>query len=144
MLLRFAPFSAHAGFPSPGEHHVEHSLSLDDLVAFDREATYFVTVEGNSMYGANISSGDILVVSRAIEPTSHAIVVVTLDSRFLVKRILYDQNGSITLSSEHPAYPPVRVTETMRFSVWGVAVFVLHPLHPLAAHRLHPPSDHKP
>lgn len=143
MLLRFRVFPqvARAGFPSPGDSHFERPLDLNNLVAFDADATYFVMVEGDSMRGANIASGDILIVSRALEATSQSIVVVVLDGQFLVKRIVSAQDGSISLHSAHLSYPPIQVNETMHFSVWGVVVFVLHPLHPLAVHRLHPPSE---
>ena len=132
----FVPWPVSAGFPSPGERHVEQPLDLDVLLSFERDATYYVTVEGNSMFGAAIHDGDILIVSRAIEPTPHAIVVAVLNTTFMVKRLMYESDGTILLHSEHPQYPPLRVEQGMNFSVWGVVMFVLHPLHPLAARRL--------
>jgi DNA polymerase V len=137
MPLHFIPWPVSAGFPSPGERHFEQPLDLDALLSFERDATYYVTVEGNSMIGAAIHDGDILIVSRAVEPTSRAIIVAVLNNTFTVKRLMYGSDGAIFLHSEHPHYPPLHVEQQMNFSIWGVVMFVLHPLHPLSARRLH-------
>lgn len=136
MSLRFVPWPVTAGFPSPAERHFERPLDLDALLSFERDATYYVTVEGNSMVGAAIHDGDILIVSRAVEATSHAIVVAVLDTSFVVKRLVFGADGTISLHSEHPRYPPLFIDQHTNFSIWGVVMFVLHPLHSLSAQRL--------
>ena len=56
-----------AGFPSPAEDYVECSLDLNEHLIEHREATFFVRVKGQSMTGAGISDGDLLVVDRSLE-----------------------------------------------------------------------------
>ena len=51
-----------AGFPSPAEQYQEPPLDLNELLVKRPAATYFVRVEGDSMVGAGISDGDLLVV----------------------------------------------------------------------------------
>lgn len=135
MALHFIPWSVSAGFPSPGERHFEQSLDLDKLLSFEPDATYYVTVEGNSMGGASIHDRDILIVSRAIEAASHDIIVAVLNNCFMVKRILFEPDGTISLHSEHPHYPSVLINQQMNFFIWGVVMCVLHPLHPLMTDR---------
>ena len=53
-----------AGFPSPGDDMVEQSLDLNDLLVDNPTATFFVRVSGDSMEGAKIFSGDVLVSTK--------------------------------------------------------------------------------
>ena len=50
-----------AGFPAPGDDLVEQPLDLNDLLVDNPTATFFVRVAGDSMEGAKIFDGDILV-----------------------------------------------------------------------------------
>ena len=55
-----------AGFPSPAEQYVESPLDLNELLVHRPAATFFVRAAGDSMTGAGIRSGDILVVDRSL------------------------------------------------------------------------------
>ena len=54
-----------AGFPSPATDYIEKNLDLNEHLIKHPAATFFVTVSGNSMTGAGIFSGDLLVVDRS-------------------------------------------------------------------------------
>jgi len=54
-----------AGFPAPGDDQVERVLDINDLVVQNPSSTFFVRVEGDSMIGAGIFSGDVLVIDRS-------------------------------------------------------------------------------
>ena len=56
--------TAVCGFPSPAEQYVDSPLDLNELLVKKPAATYFVRAAGDSMTGAGISPGDILVVDR--------------------------------------------------------------------------------
>src|SRR5260370_42253949 len=56
------PQVVHAGFPSPGDDYAEPSLNLHDRVVPQPNSTYFIKVSGDSMNGACIRAGDIVVV----------------------------------------------------------------------------------
>ena len=64
-----------AGFPSPAEQYVERPLDLNELLVAKPSATYFVRAEGDSMEGAGIRSGDLLVVDRSLEADNGSIVI---------------------------------------------------------------------
>ena len=51
-----------AGFPAPADDLVEKALDINDLVVENPASTFFVRVAGDSMEGAGIFSGDVLVV----------------------------------------------------------------------------------
>ena len=76
-----------AGFPSPAEDHMHSKIDLNNLLIENPSATYYVRVNGDSMLGAGILSGDLLIVDRSIEVTNNCIVVAHLDGEFTVKRI---------------------------------------------------------
>lgn len=114
-----------AGFPSPADDYIEKKLDLNDLVIQHPTATFFVRVEGESMCGAGIVSGDILVVDRSLQPTNGKIVVAVLDGEFTVKRIAISPKG-ITLLPENGSYPAIEVGSQSDFQVWGVVTYVIH------------------
>lgn len=113
--------SVPAGFTSPAEDTVDQSLDLNAHLVRHPAATFFVRVSGNSMEGANIFSGDILVVDKAIEATDGKIVVAIVDGEFTVKRLV-KRKGKIQLVAENPAYPPIQG----KFEVWGVVTYIIH------------------
>ena len=68
-----------AGFPSPAEQYLEPPLDLNDLLVKRPAATYFVTVEGDSMIGACIQPGDILVVDRSLPPENADVIIASVN-----------------------------------------------------------------
>ncbi len=125
--LRLPLFMARvpAGFPSPAEDYIEKSLDLNEYLVQHPAATFFVRVTGDSMTGAGISSGDILIVDRAVAPASGSIVVAILNGEFTVKR-LWQRGAAVRLFPENPAYEPITITASMDFEVWGVVAHVIH------------------
>ena len=69
-----------AGFPSPAEHYIERELDLNDFLASNRDAVYYVRVAGESMIGANIFPGDILCVDRSMDFCINIYLLVTGNS----------------------------------------------------------------
>ena len=57
-----------AGFPSPADDHLDNSIDLNLEIIKDRDATFFGRVEGDSMTGAGIEHGDLLVINKGLEP----------------------------------------------------------------------------
>lgn len=110
-----------AGFPAPGDDLVERPLDLNDLLIDNPTATFFVKVEGDSMEGAKIFSGDILVVDRSVELVSNLIVVAAVYGEMVVKRLEIGVNGSF-LKSENDGYEPIVLTDNDDCFIWGVVV----------------------
>lgn len=116
-----------AGFPSPAEDHLGDTLDLNELLVRRPAATFYVRVRGESMIGAGIFDGDILVVDRSLHPTSGQIIVAALDGELTVKT--FKREGSyVRLLSENPEYPSIEIDEQQRFEVWGVVSGVVREL----------------
>lgn len=108
-----------AGFPAPGDDEIETQLDLNTLLVDNPTATFFVRVSGDSMEGAKIFDGDVLVVDRSIEPKSGSIVVAAVYGELAVKR-LKKTAESTSLVSENEAYAPILLNEAEDCYVWGV------------------------
>ncbi|AXJ00926.1 serine peptidase, MEROPS family S24 [Cyclonatronum proteinivorum] len=117
--------SVQAGFPSPAQDHIEKKLDLNDYLVSHPVATFFVRVQGDSMREANIHSGDILIVDRALEAVSGKIIVAVLNGEFTVKR-LKRENGEVWLLPENDDFDPIPITPESDFEVWGVVTWVIH------------------
>lgn len=115
------------GFPSPAEEASEASLNLHQYAVENPAATFFVRATGESMAGAGILAGDILVVDRSRQPHHHSTVVAYVGGEFLVKK--YIQKGrQVWLEPCHPEYTPLRIDDRDDVEIWGVVTFALHHL----------------
>ena len=114
-----------AGFPSPAEDYLDKKLDLNEHLIKHPASTFFVKVKGDSMVGAGINSGDILIVDRSLEPKDKRIVVAVVNGDFTVKRIS-KKGDKLSLLSENPKYSPIEIKDGMDFEVWGVVIHVIH------------------
>lgn len=110
-----------AGFPSPGDDHIEKVLDINDLVVKHPASTFFVRVSGDSMEGAGIFSGDVLVVDRSLTPKDGSIVVAAVYGEMVVKRLKAVGNTHL-LISENVHYEPITVSGNDDCFIWGVVV----------------------
>ena len=114
-----------AGFPSPADDYVEDRLDLNELLVQRQEATYFLRVQGDSMVGAGIHPGDLIVVDRSINAQDGQVVVAEVDGALTIKRLRY-RRGMPELHPENPAYPVIRFKEGQELRVWGVVTSSVH------------------
>jgi len=114
-----------AGFPSPAENFMDLDLSLQDYLVQNPSATFCVRVTGDSMKNAGISSGDVMIVDRALEPKNNTIVLAVLDGEFTVKRI-QKKADELFLKPENKDFKAIQITEEMNFQVWGVVTHIIH------------------
>lgn len=119
--------SVSAGFPSPAEGYAERPLDLNELLVKNPPATFFVRVSGDSMIGAGLFPGDLLVVDRSLQAVDGSVVVALLDGEFTLKRLRL-RGGGVELVPENEAYPVIRVGEEADFQIWGVATNSVHSL----------------
>ena len=110
--------SVSAGFPSPAESYIEGHLDLNRYLIKHPVATFYVKVSGDSMAGAGIEPGSILVVDRAVEADDGDIVIARIGDELCVKRLRV-RGGRIWLMPENEKYQPIEVIESMDFEVWG-------------------------
>lgn len=114
-----------AGFPSPAADEGDKQLDLNAHLVQHPAATFFVRVDGDSMTGANIQRGDILVVDRSLEPQSGKIVVAVVNGEFTVKRLKCVE-GKVFLEAENSRYASIPIDSSSDFQVWGVVTYVIH------------------
>lgn len=110
--------SVSAGFPSPAESYIEGHLDLNRYLIKHPVATFYVRVSGDSMTGAGIQPGSILVVDRAVEADDGDIVIARIGDELCVKRLRV-RRGRVWLMPENDKYQPIEVIESMDFEVWG-------------------------
>ena len=113
-----------AGFPSPAADFEENKISLDKTLVKNTESTFYAKVVGNSMTGAGIDDGDILVIDRSLEPVHHKIAVCLIDGEFTVKRIKKD-GEALFLMPENSNYKPIEINLHTDFTVWGIVTYVI-------------------
>lgn len=116
-----------AGFPSPADDYMDTALDLNEYLINNRASSFYVRVAGDSMTGAGIMSGDILLVDRSIEPGNNRTVVAVIDNEMVVKRLRVTRD-KISLVSENPRYRPIEITGEMECFVWGVVTAVIRKL----------------
>ena len=114
-----------AGFPSPADDHLEDTLDLNTHLIHHKEATFFVKAQGESMIGAGIHQGDILIVDKSLSPKSGKIVIAVVDGEFTVKR-LHKYKGNITLKAENSEFEDIKIKGTDELIIWGVVTSVIH------------------
>jgi len=116
-----------AGFPSPANDYIEDRIDLNKHLIRHKEATFFLRVQGDSMLGAGIHDGDLLIVDRAITPIDGKIVIAALDGELTVKRLSV-QGETVRLVPENPAYPVIEINGEQDLVIWGVVTNVIHGL----------------
>ncbi len=114
-----------AGFPSAADDYLDKNLDLNEHLIKHPASTFFVKVKGDSMIGAGIHSGDMLIVDRSQEAKHGKIVVAIINGEFTVKR-LQKKKETVYLLPENPNYKPIEVVKGMDFEIWGVVLHVIH------------------
>jgi DNA polymerase V len=116
-----------AGFPSPAADFDGTRVSIDQIVVKNALATFYAKANGNSMTGAGIDDGDILVIDKSIEPQDGKIAVCFIDGEFTIKRIKVQEN-SLLLLPENKLFEPIEITQENDFIIWGIVTFVVKKL----------------
>ena len=115
-----------AGFPSPAESYSEAPLDLNQLLVRRPAATFFVRVTGDSMTGASIQDGDILVVDRSLRARNGSVVIACVNGDFTVKYFRIDTDGAPWLVPANPRYPAVPLGDGSEGQLFGVVTAVIH------------------
>lgn len=112
-----------AGEPIFADENIEEYLPIDDTI----HADFALHVKGNSMIGANIYDGDIVLVRKQNEVDDGQIGIVLKDDEATMKRV-YHGKDHLTLIAENPDYPPIICSaETCSFcKILGLVTHVIH------------------
>jgi len=125
ILLPLLLAGVQAGFPSPADDFIDKRLDLNEHLVPHPAATFFVRAVGDSMLGAGIHDGDLLVVDRAVEACAGRVVIAAIGGELTVKR-LERKGDRMLLAPANPDYPSFDVSEREDFEIWGVVTHVIH------------------
>ncbi|NTW15015.1 MAG: hypothetical protein HGA38_01440 [Candidatus Moranbacteria bacterium] len=110
-----------AGFPSPAEEELLDTMTLDDWLIGNREATFMLEVKGESMRDAGIRPGDTVLAERGRTPKEGDIVIAEVDRKWTMKEYRIDRDGVVLLPA-NPAFRPIRPREELRIEAVVTAV----------------------
>jgi DNA polymerase V len=113
-----------AGFPSPADDYIETYLDLNTRYITHPASTFFVIASGDSMTGAGIQSGDMLIVDRSLSAAHGKIVIAAIDGELTIKR-LSRVNGRVQLLAENDHYPAIDITNEQDLVIWGVVKHIV-------------------
>ena len=116
-----------AGFPSPADDYVADTLDLNEHLMPRKEASFLLRAKGDSMVGAGIHDGDILVIDRSLTPVNGKVVIATVDGQFTVKT-LEKKRGKIRLLPANSDFEPIEIKDEQELQIWGVVTNVIHGL----------------
>jgi len=111
-----------AGFPSPAEESLADTLSLDQLLIQNPEATFLLKVSGDSMSEAGILPGDMVLVDKGQVPKSGDIVIAEVDGEWTMK-YLRKRGENVTLIPANPRYKPIKPQKELKIA--GVVTAVI-------------------
>jgi repressor LexA len=111
--------SVRAGMPAAASDITSDAVSIDRFLIPHPSRTVLITVKGDSMMGAGILEGDVVIVEK--RPTANVgdIVVAILENEFTVKRLAREK-GRVVLRPENKAYPIIRPKGDIE--IFGVVV----------------------
>lgn len=115
------------GFSTPADEYMERGIDLNEQLIRNKPATFFFRMNGDSMNGAGIYSGDVLIVDRSITNVNGKVIVAVLDGEMLVRRLEKTFN-KIRLIPETINLSPIDIDPFAEFSVWGVVTYTIHSL----------------
>jgi repressor LexA len=110
-----------AGSPHLAEEHIEDWINLPQTLVRGRRDVFLLKVRGDSMTGAGIFNGDLVIVRPTKEAKNNDLVVALLNDEATVKRLVYVKTRAY-LKAENPDYANIYPKEewTIQGKVVGV------------------------
>jgi SOS regulatory protein LexA len=110
-----------AGFPSTAEEESLDTMSFDEYLIENKEASYILEVKGDSMIDAGIREGDLVVAERKGEPRDGDIVIAEVDGGWTMK-YFRKRGKEIYLEPANKKYRNIYPSESMRVAAIVKAV----------------------
>lgn len=99
--------SKQTGFASPATHYLEPTIDLNQELLVNRDATFFVRIDGNAFKEFNIFNKDVLIIDRSLSRNFNDLALVIQGGEFEIQRI------------------PFGFSED-EFTVWGIITYIIH------------------
>ena len=117
--------SVPAGFPSPADDYIETGLDLNQYLIKHPSATFFARASGDSMTGAGIRDGALLIVDKALAPRDGHVVIAAINGELTCK--LLDMKNKL-LRAANPAFKPIPINAETDLVIEGVVVHAINSL----------------
>lgn len=118
--LPFYVGSLSCGLFGIADDFIEDQLSLDQKFMKNRESTFFVRAQGDSM-APNILPGDILIVDRAKKVFNGAVVAIFLNNSAICKQYFFS-NGELKLKSFNKKNKEIKIQQGDDIVLFGVVI----------------------
>ncbi len=102
-----------AGIPASAEEIPRDVLSMDEYLVTRPESSFLLRVTGDSMIGAGIMEGDLVVVERERTPRNGDIVLAEVDGQWTMK-YFRRRGGKVVLEAANPAYAAICPKEELK------------------------------
>jgi repressor LexA len=99
-----------AGFAAPAEEEIADTVAIGDYLIRDPNASYLLQVEGDSMEGAGILHGDLVVFERTQDYKPGDIVVALTEDGYTLK-YLRKRGARFHLEAANEDYPDIHPRE---------------------------------
>jgi len=122
------PTANATGFGAAADDYMERGIDLNEQLIRNKPATFFMRVSGDTMTGAGIFNGDVVIVDRSAKAVSGKVIIAVLNGEMLIRRLEKSFN-KIRLVPETPHLSAIDVDLSgAEFSIWGVVTYVIHSL----------------
>jgi DNA polymerase V len=114
--------SVRAGLPFTPENEPDNNVDIDNYLIEHPSSTYLVRVKWDSMEGAGIIEGDIVVVDKSLSPKNRDIVIASIDGEVTLK-YFERKSGAIHLVPANVKYNTIIApegTELLGVVVWSI------------------------
>lgn len=98
-----------AGSPILAEEDIEEIFPLPTEIV-GNDPVFMLKVRGDSMIGAGIFDGDLVVIRRQPEAREGELVAALIDGEEATVKRLHREPGRVVLIAENPAYEPIVLT----------------------------------
>jgi len=97
-----------AGQPILAQEHIEDTVQVDSFFLGTSKRVYGLRVQGDSMIGDGILSGDYIFVKKQLQADDGEIVVALIDDEATVKRV-YFEGDRVRFQPSNPRMAPIYV-----------------------------------
>lgn len=117
-----------AGFPSPAEDYIEESVDLNELLIWNKAATFFGYIGSHSlsMLDLGFEPGNMIIIDRSIKPEPKNIVLAIVNGEHTLKQLMIgtDTDPNLPwLKASNPEYDNIFFRPGDTLTIFGVVTF---------------------
>ena len=113
-----------AGTPILAEENIEDTLAMDKAMLPRSGQIFAIRVQGDSMTGDGILSGDLAIIRMQKNAERGQIIAAIIDGDATLKHY-YPAGNRIELKASNPKYSPIIIDESENFSIAGILAGVI-------------------